>query len=235
MIESSLAFGGIPAQTQPDPGYNNWQKAGAAATHRHGHGAASMRYDVNERTAGPMPVFGKLLERNAVTMMQADGSAANALAPTDGAHDPSRPDLAYETMPEEDGFSFGDVIDMINPLQHLPVIGMLYRKFTGDTIKPFASIIGGTIFGGPVGAVSSTVNAIVKDRTGKDVAENALSLAGIDVTPAKPAKEDIVYLAPKMEETISPAKLAAANYSYTKAGLRNFAAAEGAPRQSWNI
>lgn len=232
MIETSLAFG-APAQPQPDPGYNTWKSAGTAVSRRH----ASMRYDTNDRTAGPMPVFGQLLEKNAVTLMQADGPTANALAPANGTtFDPSvRPDIAYETVPEEDGYSFGDVIDMINPLQHLPVIGMLYRKFTGDTIKPFASIIGGALFGGPVGAVSSTVNAIVKDRTGKDVGENALSMVGIDVAPAKPAKEDLVYYAPKMEETINPAKLAAANHSYTKAGLRNFASASSTSTQHWNI
>lgn len=231
MIESSLAFGAQAPAAQPDPAYKSWQSAGVAAARRH----AAMRYDVNERTAGPMPVFGQLLEKNAVTLAQAGPSNASALAPSDPADNSTRPDIAYETVAEEDGYSFGDVIDMINPLQHLPVIGMLYRKFTGDTIKPFASIIGGTIFGGPVGAVTSTVNAVVKDRTGKDVAENALSMAGIDMSPAKPSKEDIVYLAPKMEETVSAEKLATANYSYTKAGQRNFAAVTTATRQSWNI
>jgi hypothetical protein len=229
MIETSLAFGASQPQAQ-EPSPIAWNKAGTTVARRH----AAMRYDVNERTAGPMPVFGQLLEKNAVTLMQADGPTANALA--DPAHDPNaRPDIAYETLPEEDGYSFGDVIDMINPLQHLPVVGMLYRKFTGDAIKPFASIIGGTIFGGPVGAVSSTVNAIVKDRTGKDVGENALSIVGIDMTPAKRAKEDLVYLAPKMEETLSPAKLAAANLSYTKAGQRNFAAFAVPTSQRWNV
>ena len=32
-----------------------------------------------------------------------------------------------------DGFSFLDVLDIINPLQHLPVISTLYRQVTGDT------------------------------------------------------------------------------------------------------
>src|SRR5688572_6968383 len=135
MIESSLAFG-APIQPQPEPAYKSWQASGAAVSRRH----AAMRYDVNERTAGPMPVFGQLLEKNAVTLAQAGPSNTHSLA--DPAQDPAaRPDIAYETLPEDDGYSFGDVIDMINPLQHLPVIGMLYRKFTGDTIKPFAAII----------------------------------------------------------------------------------------------
>lgn len=223
MIESALAFGTTPQQTSQNPGFLHWEKAGAAVARR--HAGAAMRYDMNERTAGPMPVFGQVLSKNAL-LAQETGSAANALIdPAQDAAD--KPAIAYETLPAEEDYSFGDVIDMINPLHHLPVIGMMYRKFTGDTIKPFASIIGGTIFGGPVGAVSSTVNAIVKDRTGKDMAENALSVAGIDMTPAAPSKEDLVYLAPKEEETVrtpAPQHLLGATHSFTHLGKRNFSA-----------
>lgn len=73
-------------------------------------------------------------------------------------------------------FSFDDFIDIVNPLQHLPVINLVYRELTGDKIGPVAQIVGGGIFGGPVGAVSGTVNAVVQESTGKDVAGNVLSL-----------------------------------------------------------
>lgn len=76
-------------------------------------------------------------------------------------------------------YTFSDVIDIVNPLQHLPVIGMLYRGITGDKIKPTSQIIGGAIFGGPIGAVTGTVNAIAQIQTGKDVADNVLTIAGI--------------------------------------------------------
>ena len=51
-----------------------------------------------------------------------------------------------------DGFTFGDLIDIINPLHHIPVLGNIYRKLSGDTIDPAARLAGGTLFGGPIGA-----------------------------------------------------------------------------------
>ena len=79
----------------------------------------------------------------------------------------------------KDAYTFGDVIDIVNPLQHLPVIGMAYRKITGDTIHPMSQIIGGAIYGGPVGAITGTMNAVSQVQTGKDISDHALSLAGI--------------------------------------------------------
>lgn len=77
-------------------------------------------------------------------------------------------------------FSFDDVIDVINPLHHLPVIGMIYRELTGDKIGPVAQIVGGGIFGGPVGAISGTVNAVVQETTGKDIGGNVIALVSGD-------------------------------------------------------
>lgn len=242
MIESSLAFGAVPPQQET--AFSNWKSAAATISRRH----AVMRYDVNDRTAGPMPVFGNLLEKDMVVRNGGHGAAVHALTDPaqDGAAD--RPDLAYATLPDDD-YSFGDVIDMINPLQHLPVVGMLYRKFTGDTIKPFASIIGGAIFGGPVGAVSSTINAIVKDRTGKDIGENALAMVDIDMSPAKTSSKDLVYYAPKEEENSSlNLSFLDTNHSRAQASKKNFSShaaaaytasasrpnAQGAT-QRWNI
>jgi len=76
----------------------------------------------------------------------------------------------------EDAYTFADVIDIINPLQHIPVLNYAYRGITGDEIKPMSQIIGGAIFGGPAGAVSGTVNAVIKHETGKDIAGNAFAL-----------------------------------------------------------
>lgn len=61
----------------------------------------------------------------------------------------------------EDGLTFGDVFDLINPLQHIPLLGGLYRKLTGDTIDPAMRIAGGALFGGPIGAAVATVAVAV--------------------------------------------------------------------------
>jgi hypothetical protein len=38
----------------------------------------------------------------------------------------------------EDGFGFDDFLDIINPLQHLPPISLVYRELTGDEISAMA-------------------------------------------------------------------------------------------------
>ena len=46
----------------------------------------------------------------------------------------------------KDGFTFLDFLDIINPLQHFPVIGTLYRELTGDTFDPGSRVLGSTLF-----------------------------------------------------------------------------------------
>ncbi len=75
----------------------------------------------------------------------------------------------------KDGFTFFDFIDIINPLQHIPVIGTLYREMTDDTLDPGSRVLGGTLFLGPVGTVASLANVIIDDATGKDVGEHVMA------------------------------------------------------------
>ncbi len=56
--------------------------------------------------------------------------------------------------------SFGDFLDMINPLQHIPVISAGYRSITGDTISPFARIAGDTLYAGILGVASAGIAAV---------------------------------------------------------------------------
>ena len=76
---------------------------------------------------------------------------------------------------DDDGFSFLDVLDIINPLQHIPVISTLYRDATGDELGAAARVAGGALWGGPIGAISSAVNVVVEEVSGKDIGEHALS------------------------------------------------------------
>ena len=82
----------------------------------------------------------------------------------------------------EDGFTFADFIDIINPLQHIPLLSTLYRHLTGDTIDRGSRVLGDTLFGGPIGTVASLVNVFVEESTGKDLGEHALALF-TDETP----------------------------------------------------
>lgn len=100
---------------------------------------------------------------------------------------------AGEGLFGKDGLGFGDIVDTVNPLQHIPVVSTLYREITGDAISAGARIAGGGLFGGVLGLASSAVNAVVEAGTGKDLGEHAIALFGdatqIDeVTTASAAK-----------------------------------------------
>ena len=78
----------------------------------------------------------------------------------------------------EDGFTFGDLIDLINPLQHIPLVSTVYRKITGDEIAPGPRLIGGAALGGVVGFAVAVANSAVEEATGKDIGENVMALFG---------------------------------------------------------
>jgi hypothetical protein len=128
-------------------------------------------------------------------------------------------------------FSFKDILDMLNPLQHLPVISTLYRKLTGDTIGGVARIIGGAIYGragGIASMISSVANAIFGAVTGKDMGEriyaaifgekkaDPAAVLAADATGAGEArhfdKPNIVQVASALDsyERIAPACVVAA-------------------------
>lgn len=89
----------------------------------------------------------------------------------------------------KDGFSFRDLLDIINPLQHIPGVSTIYRKVTGDTLDALPRLAGGTLFGGIAGAVSAVVNLAVKAASGRDIGANALAFLdnGLGLTEDDPA------------------------------------------------
>lgn len=76
---------------------------------------------------------------------------------------------------EKDSLSFGDVIDIVNPLQHLPIVSTFYRNLTGDQIGAAPRLIGGALWGRVGGLLAGAVNAVVEFFTGKDVGDHLYS------------------------------------------------------------
>lgn len=141
---------------------------------------AVLRMISSERMAGSVPAW-----------VTPRGSKEETLSHLENAKERNFDDvltdaLAYTPQEQsaraisEEPFGFGDLIDMVNPLQHIPLVGHLYREITGDQIRPASQIIGGAVFGGFVGAASSLVNVIIEEETGKDIAGNVLALASPD-------------------------------------------------------
>ena len=71
--------------------------------------------------------------------------------------------------------SFGEFLDVINPLQHLPVVGTIYRALTGDTMSDAARMAGGALYGGPFGVVGALANVIVEREAGQDIGGTAMA------------------------------------------------------------
>ncbi|TWA69105.1 hypothetical protein FBZ82_105262 [Azospirillum brasilense] len=99
--------------------------------------------------------------------------AAPALTVMESRDSPDR----YEAEAE---MSFGDFLDIINPLQHIPLVNTVYREITGDTIKPSSKVIGGILFGGPLGGIASIANAVVEQAQGKDIGGQIMASLGFD-------------------------------------------------------
>ena len=89
-------------------------------------------------------------------------------------------------MPETKSISFANsrseffenLLDIINPLQHIPGVSTIYRAITGDEISAPARLIGGALFGGPIGFASATGNMLLEEVSGNDLAGHALAFVG---------------------------------------------------------
>ena len=101
-------------------------------------------------------------------------AAASVAAPAANASSASRYGFG------EDGFTFGDFLDIINPLQHIPIVGTIYRAITGDTMEAGAEIAGGALYGGPIGALLSVADVAFAADTGKPIDRTMLSWIGLD-------------------------------------------------------
>lgn len=83
----------------------------------------------------------------------------------------------------KDGFTFGDLLDLVNPLQHIPGVSTVYRAITGDEIGIGPRLLGGAVLGGVVGFGVSAINAALEYETGKDIGDHALLAMGLASEP----------------------------------------------------
>lgn len=103
-----------------------------------------------------------------------------------------------------DGFSFADLIDIVNPLQHIPIVASVYRHLTGDAIAPGSRVAGGALYGGVIGAVLGGANAIVEEATGKDAGELVLSMLTGDSVAPDSSPATVAEGAPKTASGAAP-------------------------------
>jgi len=140
----------------------------------------------------------------------------------------------------DDGLSFWDVLDVINPLQHIPIVNSIYREITGDEIDPAAKLAGGTLFGGVFGLVAAAVDVAIDGLTGKDLGEHAFALingetdetadgnptAIANAESSKDTEQTLAAVIPPSPRQASPAAQSAA---IAATGAATIAAAQSMP------
>lgn len=84
----------------------------------------------------------------------------------------------------DDSPSFWDLLDVINPLQHIPIVNEIYQDLTGDKIGVAARLAGGGLFGGPIGLVASAIGCLIEEETGDSIGGHVVALFKDDENPA---------------------------------------------------
>jgi len=83
---------------------------------------------------------------------------------------------AAAAQPSGDGESFfHHILDVVNPLQHLPIVGTIYRAITGEHIGPVEKIAGDALYGGMWGAITSAADVAFESITGKSAEDTVLA------------------------------------------------------------
>ena len=114
-------------------------------------------------------------------------TAIDYSSPVTIAAAPAPAAVAAATKTDDSGFSFADLLDIVNPLQHIPVVSTLYRSITGDGIGTPEKIAGDTLYGGLVGFFASLADTAFKEITGKDVGDTVLAFLTGDDAPVQTA------------------------------------------------
>lgn len=102
--------------------------------------------DYTTRTAGKMPEFGK--SNNIEPTEKIGLSAGDDVV---GVED----DSAFMTI-------LKTAIDVVNPLQHIPVVSSIYQKISGDEINTPAKIAGDAVYGGVMGGLVSMATSALE-------------------------------------------------------------------------
>ncbi|CAO3363140.1 hypothetical protein [Azospirillum palustre] len=93
--------------------------------------------------------------------------AAQAVSPPTAQRKP--PAEPEETLADKMSVGFDDLLDVVNPLQQLPVVSSVYREATGEGISIPARLAGGFLFGGLPGLIGSAAMVAFEEVTGDSV------------------------------------------------------------------
>ena len=153
---------------------------------------------------------------------------------------PAVPLGLHDSMPETKAVSFAgsrseffdNLLDIVNPLQHIPGVSTIYRAITGDEIAAPARLIGSALFGGPVGFASAAANMMLEEATGGNLASHALAfVGGLGDAPEVAAA---AFMPPVPQAAIDLAAAAAPAPPPAPQAAASLAAADGGGDIIWN-
>lgn len=175
---------------------------------------ASAAGQSEQRTAGYMPVVGEKKAADAAHFSKLVSQAQNAGASTSTANSDSNTAKAAGTSGHHGFMDFlVTLFDIINPLEHLPIISTIYEHVTGHHMNAVARIAGDTLYGGPIGTAVGVANVVAEKQTGKDIGDNVLAMLSGNKTKPAPdtmvAQNDTPAPAPQIVWNDAPAPSAA--------------------------
>ena len=91
--------------------------------------------------------------------------ASRAFEALRARHDTNR---SAKTANDSRDLGFGDFLDIVNPLQHIPLVSDIYRSLTGDKISDSARVAGDALYGGPLGLVSGVLSTAIQAAEGEN-------------------------------------------------------------------
>lgn len=94
------------------------------------------------------------------------------------------PQNAEQAFFGKDGLTFGDIVDAVNPLNHIPVVSDLMGGASEEKPSVAAKLIGGALLGGPIGFIASLANCIFEQATGHGVAGAVVAALSGETTDA---------------------------------------------------
>lgn len=113
----------------------------------------------------------------------------------------------------KNGPCFRDLLDAINPLNHIPIISTLFSQATEHKASTASRLAGGALLGGPVGFAASLMDVVFEYATGSSTSDTIIAALGgggdsptlpTNTTPTKtddPSSLALTELAPNSSET----------------------------------
>tara|TARA_Y200000002_G_scaffold266705_1_gene221693 strand:+ start:1007 stop:1768 length:762 start_codon:yes stop_codon:yes gene_type:complete len=149
-------------------------------------------------------------------------AAENIWYKPDNASEGEAAPMSYEEEQElsrvaKTDLTFLDILDAVNPLQHIPLISSIYRKISGDSISDVPKFVGGALYGGPAGLVAALGSYIIEaesiktqgPKKGPTLAANDEQMKQQQINTAKDENSEIFgkkktnYSAYSLENTIT--------------------------------